>query len=167
MRLIGAMRTRVLALSIVFSQPFGGIRAFHDLHDPTANAGQRIPQFRSCIATVGKHMAQLWGLPGQLTEHFGRTVTGLSISRMNAQRDQMAAGVGHNMAFAGFDLLACVIAGIPTVLSGFHALAVDCPGGGLDRAQNAASITLARPTKRVRAAQEWCNNCPFLNPTSL
>ena len=64
-----------------------------------------------------------------LGQHERRAVAELDIGGMDHGVNQIAFGVGQDVALAALDLVACIIAAMPAALGGLNALAVDHPGG--------------------------------------
>ena len=63
-------------------------------------------------------------------EQQGCSIAVLDVGGVDQAVDQIALGVGQDMALAAHDLLARVIAPWPAGFRGLHALAVDHPGAG-------------------------------------
>ena len=105
---------------------FGGIGARHDLNDPSPDPGQGPAQSWPGIPFVREDMAQSRRLALEQAEHI-RRVTVLKTGRMDPDRNQMAAGLRHDMALAPLDPLSGVRAANAAAFSGFHALAVNHP----------------------------------------
>ena len=62
-------------------------------------------------------------------DHQHRAVAILHISGMDIGPDQQAGGIGDDVAFTPFDLLAGIITARPAALGGLDRLAVDHSGG--------------------------------------
>ena len=104
------------------------VGTFDDLYRPFADALQSLAQFISGIATIGKDMAQ----PGIARADRSKDARG-AIAILNAgfvhdEPDQIALGVGDDVALAALDLLACVKAPWTAAFRGFHRLAVNHSG---------------------------------------
>src|ERR1700704_1172900 len=123
-----------------------GVGTFDDFYRPFADALQRLAQFISGIATIGKDMAQ----PGIARADRSKDARG-AIAILNAgfvhdEPDQIALGVGDDVALAALDLLACVKAPWTAAFRGFHRLAVN---HSRRRARLSASSLACRHDKRV------------------
>ena len=86
---------------------------------------QRIAQLWPCIATIRKDMAWFRGFMLKFPKHAHGPVTILNVGGMNTERQQIAAGIDHDVALAALDLLAGVVSGNGRVFRCFHALTVD------------------------------------------
>jgi hypothetical protein len=75
-------------------------------------------------------MAQPREAADDLRQHQRRTVAVLDVGGVDHGVDQIALGVGQDMALAALDLLARIIAARTAGFRGFDALAVDHPGTG-------------------------------------
>jgi hypothetical protein len=109
-------------------EAFGGIGSLDDFDGPLAGAGRRGLEFVPGLAAIGEDMAQ----PRQAPDDFGRpqrgTIAILDIGGMDHDVNQIALGVGKDMALASLDLLAGIAASGPTGFRGFGALAIDDAG---------------------------------------
>src|SRR6202043_1866281 len=104
------------------------VGTFDDFYLPFPDTLQSLAQFISGIATIGKDMAQ----PGIARTDRSKDARG-AIAILNAgfvhhDPDQIALGVGDDVALAALDLLSCVIAPRATAFRGFHRLAVNHSG---------------------------------------
>ena len=107
-----------------------GIGSLDDLDGPFADAAQGVAQLVAGIATIGEQVSQPREAMDDLGEQKRRAVTILDIGGVDDGMDQIALGVGQDMALAAFDLLAGIIAARTTALGGLDALAVDDAGAG-------------------------------------
>jgi hypothetical protein len=108
-------------------EPLGGIGWLYDFECPFADLVERRAQFLAGIAAVGKDVVQ----PREATHdscHERRTVTVLDIGAVDGRVEEIAAGIGEDVALASFDLLANVIAANDAAFGGFDALAVGDTG---------------------------------------
>ena len=75
-------------------------------------------------------MAQPREALDNLGQHQRRAVTVLDVGGVDHGMNEIAIGVGEDVALAPLDLLACIIAARTARFCGFHALTVDHPGAG-------------------------------------
>jgi len=85
---------------------FCGIRAFDNLKAPRADFGQRILELVPGITAVGKDMPQEREALTDILEHQRCATAILNIGGVDHGVNEVAAGVGQDMAFARLDLLA-------------------------------------------------------------
>ena len=95
-------------------EAFCRIGTFEDLDPPAPDADQGGAQFGPLIAAIGENVAKFQSFTSELLKHAHRAVTLLNVSGVDAQRHQIATGVGHDVALAAFDLLASIISGKAT-----------------------------------------------------
>ena len=86
-------------------EAFCRIRSLDDLDGPFADAAQGIPELFARIATIGKDMAQPREATDDLGQHQRRAIAILDIGSMDHGMDQIAIGVGQDVALASLDLL--------------------------------------------------------------
>src|SRR3546814_20862039 len=94
-------------------------------------------------------MAQPREATDDLGQHQRRAIAILDIGSMDHGMDQIAIGVGQDVALASLDLLPRVIAARPAASRGLHTLAVDRSGAGR---------SLARSEER-RVGKGWVGTC--------
>ena len=101
------------------------IRSNPTRSSPAPDVDQRIAQLWPCIATIRKDMAWFRGFMPEFPKHAHGPVTILNVGGMNTERQQIAAGIDHDVALAALDLLAGIVSGNGRVFRCFHALTVD------------------------------------------
>jgi hypothetical protein len=111
-------------------EAFGLIGTLDDLNGPFADLVQRLPELVSGIGAIGKDMAQPREALDDLGQHQRRAVAVLNVDSVDYAMDQIAIGVGQDVALAAVDLLACILAPRPGRFLAFHALVADHPGTG-------------------------------------
>lgn len=104
-------------------EPLCGIGALDDLDGPLADPAQRLPELVSGVTAIGEDMAQPREATDDLREHQRRTVAVLDIGGVDHGVDQVALGVGQDMALAALDLLTRIITPGPAGFRGSDALA--------------------------------------------
>ena len=111
-------------------EAFGGIGVLDDFEAPLSEAAKGVAELLAGITTIGEQVAQPRELGDDACEHKRRAVAILDIGGVDHRMDQIALGVGEDMALASLGLLARVIAPWPATFRGFDALTVDHPGAG-------------------------------------
>lgn len=111
-------------------EALGRICPLDDLDGPFADPSEGIPELVTGIAAIGEDMAQPREALDDLGQHQWRSVTVLDVGGVDYGMDEIAVGVGQDMALAALGLLARIITPRPAALRGFDALAVDHPGAG-------------------------------------
>ena len=111
-------------------KPLFGIGAFDDLDGPFADPPEGVPELVASISTIGEDMAQPREALDDLGQHQRRTVTVLDVGGVDYRMDEIAVGVGQDVALAALGLFARIIAPRSAAFRGFDALAVDYPGAG-------------------------------------
>ena len=109
---------------------FGGVGPFDDLDGPLADAAQSILEFVSGIAAIGEDVAQPREAFDDVAQDERRPVAVLDVGSVDHGVDEIALGVGEDVALAPLDLLTRVVAPRSAGFRGFHALAVDHAGTG-------------------------------------
>ena len=87
-----------------------GIGSPDDFDLPCAALAERGAEFVARITAICKDMPEPWEAVADSVKHIGRTVTILDFSGVDQGVDQIALGVGEDVALASLDLLARVIA---------------------------------------------------------
>jgi len=95
-----------------------------------ADAAQGILEFVAGIASVREHMTQPREAADDFGEHQRRPITVLDVGGVDHGVDEIAFGIGQNVALATLGLLACVVTTMVAAFRRSHALAVDHPGTG-------------------------------------
>ncbi len=126
-------------------EAFGLVGALDDIERPRADLAERVPELVTGIAAVGEQVAQPWEAVDDPGQHQRRSIAILDIGRMDHGMNQVALGIGQDMALAALDLLARVIAARPAGFGGFDALTVDHPGTG----RSLAAMGFARGHQQV------------------
>jgi hypothetical protein len=117
-------------------------RPLDDFNSPPTEIGEGVVKFRAGVGGVGEQMAQ--PREGRVNgfDHDHRPVAILHIGTVDFGADQQTAGIGDDMAFATFDVLAGIprVAALPrprtgsatrpAALGGLDRLAVDHPRRG-------------------------------------
>ena len=85
-----------------------GVGALDDLHCPASQRGQGLLQLVAGIAAIRKDVPQPRVEPANGGQHGGCTVPILDAGAVHDQADQVACGVGDDVALAPLDLLAGV-----------------------------------------------------------
>ena len=111
-------------------EALGGIGSLDDLDGPFADAAQGFAQLVAGIATIGEQVPEPREPVDDFSEQQRCPVTILDIGRVDQGVDEVALGVGQDMALAALDLLARIIATRAAALGGLDALAVDDAGAG-------------------------------------
>ncbi len=104
------------------------VGTFDDFYRPFADTLQSLAQFISGIATVGKDMAEPGIARTDRSKDAGGAIAILNAGFVHDEPDQVALGVGDDVALAAFDLLSCIKAPWATAFRGFHRLAVNHSG---------------------------------------
>lgn len=104
-------------------EAFGAVRPLDDLHRKLADLLQGAPQFRPCIATIGKDMAQPRPALEYGFQDGRRAVAVLDVGGVNDDADQQAQRVDDDVPLAALDLLAGVEATNSAAFGGLHRLA--------------------------------------------
>lgn len=92
------------------------------------------------IAAVDEYKRQGGKALAGLCDDAWRAVSILNVGAVCHQAEQVAVGVGHDVALAALGFLARVVAARSAALGGLHRLAVDYPGRSVrrhDRTENA------------------------------
>ena len=121
-------------------EAFCGIGPLDDLDGPFADAAQGFAQLVAGIATIGEQVPEPREPVDDLGEQQRRPVTVLDIGSVDEGMDQIALGIGQDMALAAFDLFAGIIAARTAALGRLDALAVDDAGAW----RGLATLGLAR-----------------------
>ena len=104
------------------------VRTLDDFYRPFADALQSLAQFISSIATIGKDMAQPGIARTDRSKNAGGAIAILNAGFVNDESDQVALGVGDDVALTALDSLARIKAPWATAFCGFHRLAVNHSG---------------------------------------
>jgi len=107
-----------------------GIGPFDDLDGPFADLPEGGPELVARITAIGEDMAQPRETADDFSQHQWRTVAVLDTGGVDHGVDQIALGVGQDVALTALDLLARIIAARTAGFSIFDTLAVDQPGNG-------------------------------------
>lgn len=86
-----------------------GIGPLDDFEGPFADPAQRLPELFSGIAAIGKDVTQPREAFDDFGQHHWRAVAVLDGGGVDHSVDQIAVGVGQDVALAAFDLLARVV----------------------------------------------------------
>src|SRR3546814_10592866 len=97
-------------------------------------------------------MAQPREATDDLGQHQRRAIAILDIGSMDHGMDQIAIGVGQDVALASLDLLPRVIAARPAASRGLHTLAVDRSGAG-------RSLAAYSRSEERRVGKECVSTC--------
>ncbi len=116
-----------------YMEALGFVVAFDDAQDQLCGVTKEAPCLchkglqLSRIAAVGEDDAQPYELVAEDTEHHPGGVAILHAGGCHQHTKQVATGVGENVAFAPFDLFACVIAAALRThgVGALHTLTVD------------------------------------------
>jgi hypothetical protein len=84
------------------------VGTFDDFYLPFADTLQSLPQFISGIATIGKDMAQPGIARTDRSKDAGGAIAILNAGFVHDESNQVALGVGNNVALAALNLLSCV-----------------------------------------------------------
>lgn len=87
-------------------EAFGGVRALDDLDRPGAELDQRGLELFAGIGAVGKDVTQPWIELADRSEDLDGTVPILDVGLVHLQADEVAVGIGDDVALATLDLLA-------------------------------------------------------------
>jgi hypothetical protein len=82
------------------------VGTFDDFYRPCTDTLQSLPQFISGIATIGKDVAQPGIARADRSKDAGGAIPILNAGFMHDESDQVALGVGNNVALAALDLSA-------------------------------------------------------------
>jgi hypothetical protein len=86
------------------------VGTFDDFNRPFADTLQSLPQFISSIATIGKDMSQPGIARTDRSKDARCAIAVLNVGLVHDEPDQVAFGVGDDVALAALDFLACIIA---------------------------------------------------------
>ena len=106
-------------------------RALDDFDSPLTEIPQGVEQLLPGIGAIGKQMAQPRKEVVDRFDHEHRAVAILHISGMDIGPDQQAGGIGDDVAFTPFDLLAGIITARPAALGGLDRRLSITPAVGL------------------------------------
>jgi len=95
------------------------VRTLDDFYRPFADARQSLAQFISSIATIGKDMAQPGIARTDRSKNAGGAIAILNAGFVNDESDQVALGVGDDVALTALDSLAHIKAPWATAFCGF------------------------------------------------
>lgn len=84
----------------------------------------------SSIAAIGTDMPQPREAADDLSEHQWCTIAVLDVSSVDHRVDQIALGVGQDVALAPLDLFACIVTPRPAAFRDFDTLTVEYSGTG-------------------------------------
>ena len=144
-------------------EAFSGIGSLDDLDAPLAKAAQRslelvpgpsaaLQALRINCAAIGEQVSQPREAVDDLGEQQGRAIAVLDVGGVDQGVDQVALGVGQDMALAALDLLARIIAARTAGFRRFDTLAVNHPGTG--RSLAAMGFTRGHQQVVVEAAPQ-------------
>jgi len=144
-------------------ETLGGIASFDDLDGPLPHFCECFFQLVAGIAAIGEDVAQPGIQLADRSQGSNRAVSILNVGSMNPQADQIALGVGDDMAFAALDLFTGIKPTRTAAFRGLDRLAVDHAGPPEDRlfsagqagslsVKMARAMPIRRPSYRLRNA---------------
>lgn len=98
-----------------------------DLERPFPDLAQCLAKLVHGIAPAGEDVLQPRVMAIELGENKRRPFAILYVNRVSGSLKKITAGVGHDVALAPIDLLACIVTLRPSPLGGFGTLAVTSP----------------------------------------
>lgn len=110
-------------------EALGCVGSLDDVDGPFSDAAQRVFELVPSIAAIGEDVPQPREGFNDFGQHQRCPVAVLDVGGVDEGMDEIALGVGEDMALASFDLLAGVISPRTAGFRGFDALAVDHTGG--------------------------------------
>ena len=111
-------------------EAFRMIGAFDDVNGLVTDLCQRLFEFASSIASIGEDVTEPLETGADICPDQRSAVSVLYIGSIDNDMDQIAIGIGDDMALAALDLLARIIAPYSAAFRGLDALAVDHTGAG-------------------------------------
>ena len=141
------------------------VGALDDRDHPVAPRLQGIFQFLASISAISEYVPQPGKPLDDATQDNWSSVAILNVSGMDNGVNQIAFGVGEDVALAPFDLLPGIVAPRAATFCGFNALAVDYTGAGRSLAtlrfadQHEKPMVQGLPQSRIAPEVEPTAHC--------